>query len=413
MTSPVPEISPALHKWTEKVAGDHTDIIDRIYKTLSTIKPYADLDAPTRLDIRHSIGLSLRLWLDTLLSGSPPTEDALEAFRDFGRRRVYQGVPLESLLRAFRLGSRDLWCHYIELDRKNENLRDELLFKVSPYLMEFFDTLAQVIAQIYLEEQYKHARWRESLRYELHSIIFNFPEDAEKFSRTATALNLDAKTPRVALAFDLDSINSESPTFKSEIDQVVAAAARRLKLSVNEIFDIWFRGQLVMWIPARVGDLMGTSVHQLAAQIARITDTFAHINAIGIGLPGEGAPGWAMSADEASKALRFGRGRDDKDRVRLYSDIAVEESVRGTDRALSYLVSLVEQLAGEPDLLETLRTYFDQLQRRKVTASVLGIHPNTLNHRLERIESILGAQLDESGWIARLDVALKLCNSQK
>ncbi|WP_293035442.1 hypothetical protein [Paraburkholderia sp.] len=32
---------------------------------------------------------------------------------------------------------------------------------------------------------------------------------------------------------------------------------------------------------------------------------------------------------------------------------------------------------------------------------------------MERIESILGARLDESGWIAKLDIALKLCNSQK
>ncbi|MEX3985497.1 PucR family transcriptional regulator [Paraburkholderia sp. EG287A] len=408
MTVAVPEISPALREWTEKIARDHTEVIDRVYKTLSIIKPYADLDAPTRLDIRHSIGLSLGLWLDTLLSGSPPSEQALEDFQDYGRRRVYQGVPLESLLRAFRLGSRELWCHYIELDKKDEKLRDELLFQVSPYLMEFSDTLAQAITQIYLEEQYKQARWRESLRYQLLSIILNFPDETERFSKAAAALNLDAKTPRMALAFDIDSVNSDSPTFKSEIDPIVAATARRLKLPVDEIFDIWFRGQLVMWIPARVGELMGTSVRQAAGQIANITDAFPQIKAIGIGLPGEGAAGWAMSADEASKALRFDRRRDDKDRVRLYSEIAVEESIRGTDRALGYLVSLVEQLASEPDLLETLRTYFDQLQRRKVTASVLGIHPNTLNHRLGRIETILGARLDESGWIAKLDIALKL-----
>lgn len=413
VTAPVPEISLALRKWTEQVARDHTEVIDRVYKTLSVIKPYADLDAPTRLDIRHSIDLSLGLWLDTLLSGSPPSESALEEFQEFGRRRVYQGVPLESLLRAFRLGSRELWCLYIEPDSRDEKLRDELLLQVSPYLMEFFDTLAQVITQVYLEEQYKQARWRESLRYQLHSIIVNFPDDTERFSRTATALSLDAESPRIALALDIDSINCESPTFKSEIDLIVAAAARRLKLTADEIFEIWFRGQLVMWIPARFGDLMGTSVHQAAGQIASITAAFPHIGAIGIGLPGVGASGWAMSADEAGKALRFGRGRGDKDRVRLYSDIAVEESVRGTDRALGYLVSLVEQLAGEPDLLETLRVYFDQLQRRKVTAGVLGIHPNTLNHRLERIEAILGACLDESGWIAKLDIALKLYSPRK
>jgi carbohydrate diacid regulator len=99
--------------------------------------------------------------------------------------------------------------------------------------------------------------------------------------------------------------------------------------------------------------------------------------------------------------------------VRLYSEIVVEESVRGTKNALRYLVSLVEQLESEPELLETLETYFDQLQRRKVTASVLGIHPNTLNYRLDRIENILGARLDDASWVSKLDIAIKLRRSTK
>ncbi|MGU7779048.1 PucR family transcriptional regulator [Burkholderia sp. PU8-34] len=408
VTTRIPDISPPLRQWTAGVIQNHAVFVERVYKALVNVKPYADLDSTTKLDIRNSIALSSRLWLDTLLSGSMPSEEALERFREYSRRRVYQGVPLEALLRAFRLGSRELWCLYIELDEKSDTLRDELLFSVSPYLMGFFDILSQEVSQTYLEEQYKQARWRESLRYQLHSIIFNFPDDADGFSKTAAALHLDVTAPRVALAIDVDGIDSNSPTFKSEIDRIVAAAARRLKLPVDDLFDIWFRGQLLIWIPARIGDLMGISDLQMGKQIASIADTLPEINAIGVGLPGEGASGWAMSAEEAGRALSFGRSRSDQDRVRLYSEIAVEESIRGTKRALSYLVSLVEQLAGEPDLLDTLRTYFDQLQRRKATASVLGIHPNTLNYRLERIENILGARLDDTGWISKLDIAIKL-----
>jgi sugar diacid utilization regulator len=402
-----------LRKWTKQAVQDHTAFIDRVYKALAIVKPYADLDSATRMDIRNFIGLCSELWLDTLLSGKPPSDEAFENFREYGRRRVYQGVPLESLLRAFRLGSRELWCVYIELDEKNDNLRDELLFQVSPYLMEFFDILAQIIAQAYLEEQYRQARWRESLRYQLHSIVFDFPDDTEGFTKTTAALNLDGATPRIALAVDIGAANIESPTIKNEIDRIVAAIARRLKLQTHQVFDIWIRGQLLIWVPVRLGDLMGASVRQVATLIAPVADTLPEVTAIGVGLPGVGAPGWARSADEARRALGFGHSQDSQDCIRLYSDIALEESVRGTGRALSYLVSLVEQLAGEPDLLETLRVYFEQLQRRKVTAGVLGIHPNTLNHRLERIENILGARLDESGWIARLDIALRLHGARK
>ncbi|WP_236027197.1 MULTISPECIES: PucR family transcriptional regulator [Burkholderia] len=408
MTTAIPEISPALRQWTASVAENNAVFVDRVYKALMVVKPYADLDSTTRLDIRHSITLSSTLWLESLVSGRMPSEDALEGFREYGRRRVYQGVPLEALLRAFRLGSRELWCFYIGLADDNDSLRDELLFRVSPYLMEFFDIMSQEVAQTYLEEQYKQARWRDSLRYQLHGIIFNFPEDTDEFNKTAAALRLDVSVPRVALAVDIASIDSNSITFKSEIDHIVAAAARHLKLSADDIFAIWFRGHLLMWIPVRPGDAAGTNDAQMVKQIASIADTLPEVTAIGVGLPGEGASGWAQSANEASRALGFGRHHLDDERVRLYAEIAVEESLRGTQRALSYLTSLIERLAIEPELLETLQTYFAQFQRLKATASVLGIHPNTLNYRLERIENMLGARLDDAGWISKLDIALKL-----
>ncbi|WP_175864027.1 PucR family transcriptional regulator [Burkholderia cepacia] len=413
MTISIPDISPALRRWTANVAENNAAFVERVYKALMNIKPYADLDSTTKLDIRDSIILSSKLWLDSLMSGKMPSEDALEGFRAYGRRRVYQGVPLEALLRAFRLGSRELWCFYIGVAENDGALRNELLLRISPYLLEFFDNMSQEIAQTFLEEQYRQARWRESLRYQLHGIIFNFPDDTDAFNKTAAALRLDVTIPRVALAIDVESIDSNSATFKTEIDRIVAAAARRLRVPVDDIFDIWFRGQLLMWIPERLGETTGANDSQMARQIASIADTLPEVRAIGVGLPGEGASGWAMSADEASRALSFGRSHLDEARVRLYSEIAVEESIRGTKRTLTYLTSLVEQLAGEPDLLETLRTYFDQLQRRKATASVLGIHPNTLNYRLERIENIVGARLDDAGWISKLDIAIKLRGAVK
>ena len=413
MTRNIPVISPALREWTEKVAPDHGRVVDRVYAALMNIKLYADLDSPTKLDIRNSVGWSVKLWFDTLLSGSAPSAQGLEVFREYGRRRVYQGLPLDALLRAFRLGSRELWCFYTEPDERNDDLRDELLFRISPFLMEFFDVLAQIISQTYLDEQYKQARWRESLRYQLHSIIFYYPDDVEGFAKTTAVLRIDATVPRTALAIDLHSIDSHSPTFKSELDRIVAAIAQRLQLSVDALFDIWYCGKLLVWIPTRLGDLMGVSDLQVGKQVAPLAEAVPEIKAIGVGLMGEGAAGWAMSADEASRALNLGSGRPGEERVRLYSKIVLEESVRGTKNAMRYLVSLVEQFASEPELLETLKTYFNQSQRRKVTASVLGIHPNTLNYRLERIEKVLGASLDDTGWVSKLDIAVKLYGSTR
>jgi DNA-binding PucR family transcriptional regulator len=45
---------------------------------------------------------------------------------------------------------------------------------------------------------------------------------------------------------------------------------------------------------------------------------------------------------------------------------------------------------------------------RKVTAGRLEIHTNTLDYRLSRIESILGAPLSDLGLVATLNTALRL-----
>ncbi|WP_438390168.1 PucR family transcriptional regulator [Caballeronia sp. DA-9] len=408
MIASVPAISPLLRELTEQLSSDRSSVIDRMYATLINIEGYRDLDLAVKLDIRDSIGWSAKLWFESILSGAPPSEEELQVFQAFGQRRVHQGVSLQTILQAFRQGTRELWCLYIESADKSNELRDELLFRISPYLMDYFDVMAQISARSYLDEQYRHTRWRESLRYQLNTIVMNYPEDSDGFNRTAAALGLDASAPRIALAVEVGPIDNNSPTFDNELDRIVAAIGRRLKVLSNDLLNTWYRGRLLVWVPCTVGNPINENDRRIARDIVSAAPLSPEIMAIGIGLMGVGAAGWAASANEAAHALSFGRAHAGEDRVRLYSDIVIEESVRGTSNALRYIVSLLEQLSSEPDLLLTLQTYFEQAQRRKATASVLDIHPNTLNYRLERIEKLLGADLDDAGWLAKLDVAIKL-----
>ena len=128
---------------------------------------------------------------------------------------------------------------------------------------------------------------------------------------------------------------------------------------------------------------------------------------VGIGMMGQGPSGWSGSVDEAFKALEVGE-RNGSDGVYRYSDIALNEGARRSDNVLRYLESLIERLSHEPDLLKTLECYLEQFQKRKKTASVLGIHPNTLNYRLERVQEITGGSLEDPAWLAKLYVAVRL-----
>ncbi|WP_253958826.1 PucR family transcriptional regulator [Paraburkholderia fungorum] len=393
----------------KEIAENSETTIGRMYQALTRIEGYEHLTPAVKKDIMDSISLSERLWFDRITDGTAPSPSDLQAFQEFGRRRVHQGIALPSLLRAFRLGLREVWDVCAQTGNKYPELRDELLFVVSPDLMDYFDQMAQLISQSYLDEQYQQARWRQSLRYQLHEIIFNYSGGDEDFRTTAKALGLDPIASRIALAVELGKFDRNSTTAEGQLDRLVLSAARHLKMPHDHLVSLWHRDRLIIWAPCEHGEPMHLSDTRMAERVTAFAQSTTDIKAIGLGLAGTGAKGWSASAEEAIRALDFGSsGHSERRPVHQYSDIVIEESVRSTDGASRYLLSLMDHLSSEPDILLTLETFFANNQRRKVTAGALGIHPNTLDYRLERIENSLGAALEDVGWIAKLKVALTL-----
>ena len=90
-----------------------------------------------------------------------------------------------------------------------------------------------------------------------------------------------------------------------------------------------------------------------------------------------------------------------------YSEFALDTLMRQSTEVSALCNEMIAALAAEPPLLETLESYFDHRQNHKATAAALGIHRNTLLHRLAHIESLLGARLDDMAWLSRMYLALR------
>ena len=405
----IPKVSGSLREHVVALANDPSGVVTRTYARLLELEEnYANLPLSVREDILQFLQCCSRLWFDTLVNGNPPSSQEMEWLANAGRRRVHQGIALSSVLRAYRLGGLETWSALLTAAEKDGESRDQLLFEVSRYLLESFDYMSQTIVQAYLDEQYQRARWRDSLRFELCSLVFRNPEDVEGFHKCAESLGIDPTVPRIALAIETKQIKVLPSKLESEYDRFSLCVSRHFKSNYEDLVRVIHRGRLIVWVPCIRGDTLVAGDRRFADCAAALVKATSEILAVGIGLLNQGPSGWAQSVDEACKALEFGSPAPGKRRVHLYSEIVVNESVRRTDNVLRYLNCLLELLAEEPELLSTLQTYFDHLQRRKITADALGIHPNTLNHRLERIETLLGARLDEASWIAKLHVAVRL-----
>ncbi|MCB4342545.1 helix-turn-helix domain-containing protein [Burkholderia vietnamiensis] len=404
----VPSPSALLRQQIKTISDDLSTVIERTYAALGDIDGYEDLPISVKKDIVDSISISERLWFQSIVDGEFPDNESLKTFQDFGRRRVHQGISLQSLLRAFRMALREVWRACADLGSKHDILRDELLFEISPYLMDYFDHMSQLISSAYLDEQYRQARWQESLRYQLHDVVFSRSRDDDAFRKITKALGLDHAVPRIAVALASSALDGEPIQADRALDQIVQVTAGILKTSRDTLVDARHHDRLVIWVPSIQQESASASDRRVAEYMATLQERLPSVTSIGIGLAGVGAQGWAASADEAIRALDFGNRFAPDQKVHRYSDIVIEECIRGNDSALNYFLSLLNELSVESGATRTIEAFFTNRRRRKVTAAALDIHPNTLDHRLERVESILGAKLDDARWIAKLEIALKL-----
>src|SRR4051812_16064925 len=99
---------------------------DRMIEVLVRTEPaYRDLLGHGEDEMRTTTRANLERGLQMLigaLSGSGRT--SLRDARDVGRRRAAQGIPLEAVLRAYRLGGQVTWEALLDVSRRNSPEND-------------------------------------------------------------------------------------------------------------------------------------------------------------------------------------------------------------------------------------------------------------------------------------------------
>lgn len=114
--------------------------------------------------------------------------------------------------------------------------------------------------------------------------------------------------------------------------------------------------------------------------------------AVGIGRHHAGLPGLARSYQDAQAALSLGRRLGLPGSVYCLDDLGAAAFVGISDQRtkLELAIRLLSPLDPEPELLETLRVFFEQNCYPSRTAGALAIHRNTLGYRLDKVTSLTG-----------------------
>ncbi|MFE6055893.1 PucR family transcriptional regulator [Kitasatospora sp. NPDC056446] len=119
-------------------------------------------------------------------------------------------------------------------------------------------------------------------------------------------------------------------------------------------------------------------------------------------VPAEVPEAAALAYEVLDVARAFGRPHG----LHRLEDVLLEYQLTRPSRALAPLAALLEPLADAGELLTTLRTHLAGGLNRRLTASALHLHPNSVDYRLRRIAALTGLDPTHPADVLRLTAAL-------
>jgi hypothetical protein len=321
---------------------------------------------------------NVELCFDTISEGVPPTREQLEPFRASARERATEGMPLEDLLHAYRLGGRLGWRAIAEAATGEEQ---SILVGAAELVMRYVDEVSAAVAQAYLEERQQLVSEEErSARDLFEALLADQPLEPR--------LERQAEQRGFALC----------PSYHPFVVRVPGSGGRR-------------HADLAAGL-RRDGVLALTEGDRIAGLLSPAARSRLH-------LPGELAViGEAAPRGELAAAIG---------EVRAIAELAERQGLQGTVDARRFSLELLLQaaprhaaiiaagvlapLGGDDgtrtgELLSTLQAFIEEDLDRRRTAARLHIHPNTLDYRLRRVRELADLDLRRPEAVARAVLAL-------
>jgi hypothetical protein len=339
---------------------------------------YAD-GGGLRADVRASTREHIRRGIHTMAGDVDPDRKAPEVWRETGRRRARQGVPLELVLNAYTLGTRVLWEALLEQGRNQDlGVDDRVLLMAGQRIWNALDVQNAVVVDAYRRESARLER-RDLQRQQsyLDGLVGGRGSDPD-FAREAAEI--------LGVAVD-DSVACVAAPFDELLDEPLRAPDDRLERA-GRVSHWHVRGGIYFGLVA----LGGTDVADLVAALEPIA-----AGRVGVATSAEGIAGFAAAYALATRAAHtVPRGET---HVVAVHDRLPEVLLGGSPDVASLLVEesigpLLAHPAQQAEvLLETLRALLQHNGSPTHAAVALFCHRNTVIYRLKQIEQLTGRSL--------------------
>ncbi len=377
---------------SEHRSGRVDAITERLVETI--VRDNLGYQASTRVT-REDLARSCHDNIDRVLEilrdalgedGLPPEDDPVYgAARETGRRRAEQGLPLDDVLRSFRIGGRLIWDDLVE--QGDTALEPLEVREIGTRLWEVVDATSGQVATAYHHQELTLVRADEQQRAELWEGVLGGRAREAGFAREASLL-LD-------LPVDADLV-------------VVVATELRLRLAEQTMTP-----HATAWV-RRTADVVGLIAlrEESPRETMRALEKLAAASegALGVSSVTRGLSGVEQGYVQASLALRAQGGVIGLAR---FDDRLPEALLLGSPDVASRLVErwlgpVLALVPGESRALtDTLLAWVASGGSATRTGAAVHCHRNTVANRLHRFTELTGHQLSDDAVPVDLDLALR------
>ena len=368
------------------VLADVEQLTHRLVEVIVAENPsYSGPGHTPREDLQHSCRDNLLRILQWLTGTTDPGTDPFDAPRATGQRRAEQGMPLESVLHAYRLGYRIIWEGLVSQARADGGV--DGLVEAASEVWAIVDEFSSIVANSYRETEAEFVR-RDDHRRDalLDALLEGRGAERTVAADAATALDLPEHGRFAVVVLAGEDASRPAGSALREAGMRVAWRNR----TDREIGVVWL-GR------AEPSDVVGALqvIPGVRAGVSPAVDGLAEVDVA------------HRLAETALRALPTGEPLVGELDARLPGALVVtapDLSARLVRRALGGVLDLDRD--ERTVLLDTLRSWLDTGGSAGQTAARLCCHRNTVLNRLRRLEGLTDRSLERVDHLVEWSLAL-------
>nr|WP_309241271.1 helix-turn-helix domain-containing protein [Nocardia sp. BSTN01] len=325
---------------------------------------------------------------------------------EYARRLAQHGVPVNALVRAYRLGQRRLTelvfaeLHAIDME---PTTRIAVIEKITDVLFAYIDWISQQVVAVYEEERERWLENRNSVRaMRVREVLAE--DTAVDVDDATAAIRYPLRRHHVAMVLWYPDADSDSDDL-ARLQRFVRELAGAVDVAAAPLFAAADRTSGWVWLPYT------SDPDDPAARIRRFAATRPDAPHIAIGAVGVGVEGFRRSHRQAQRARTVAARSGAADKVVAATDPGLtaaallgENPAAVRDWVTDVLGPLATDTASDARLRDTLRVFLRTGSSYKAAAQELDLHYNSVKYRVSRAVSRRGRPIADD----RLDVEIAL-----